>query len=219
MKSIPIILTIALAAVSIGLLSTGNIATTAVMTAPSATNTGLAVLGHVESIHRDSEGNIVGYYQNDNAIVNQGSDCAAELLFGTTGGTCDDTPGTFTWIGINQLYATPTVGIDATNATLEGEPTIGSTYSRHQDTDLSDPAWSVASGATGTIARIDTEVPFSFGSGNNTQNVYAAALFSDRLLANNDPLAILNITTGDSQTGIDVNDGDTLSVTWNITVG
>ena len=217
MKRLPIILTIAIAAVSIGLLSTGNVATSALMTSPTATATGMAMLGHVESIHRSADGSIVGYYQNDNAIIEDGSDCAAELLFGEAGATCGTTPAVFTYIGINQLDATPTVGIDATNATLEGEPTIGATYSRHQDTNVADPAWTAATGGTGTIARINTESPFTFGSGNNTQNVYAAALFP--AATGNHPLAILNITTGASQTGIDVNDGDTLSVTWNITVG
>ena len=48
------------------------------------------MLGHIEVIHADSEGNILGYQQTDNIIVNDGKNCTAMLLFG---GTTHNLPG------------------------------------------------------------------------------------------------------------------------------
>jgi len=53
---------------------------------PTATSDGGSILGHIEIIHTDSEGNILSYQQTDNAIVNDGRNCTAMLLFGTNTG-------------------------------------------------------------------------------------------------------------------------------------
>jgi len=213
MKNVPLILTIAIAAVAIGLTSTGSMASSTMMVAPTAHNSDMNMLGHVETMHLDSAGNVIGYYQSDNVVVNEGLDCTMDLLFGTTQ-CAGESAGGFTWIGVNQLDHTPTVGISTTNSTLEGEPSA-SDYRRLQDTSVA--AGTAASGSSGAQAVIDTTNPFNFDSGNATNNVYAAGLFD--AVSSGNPFAILNITSGTSQTGIDVNDGDTLTVTWTITVG
>jgi hypothetical protein len=45
------------------------------------------ISGHVTTIHKDAAGNILGYRQTDNIIVNQGENCALKLLFASAGGS------------------------------------------------------------------------------------------------------------------------------------
>jgi len=50
--------------------------------------TGISMLGHLELVASDADGNIKSYQQTDNAIVEQGVDCIVQLLFrdGTNSG-------------------------------------------------------------------------------------------------------------------------------------
>ena len=59
---------------------------------PITSTTSLAPLGHVTVFLKDSDGNIQGYYQTDNAITDDGANCASDLVLGTTfdpGNDCD----------------------------------------------------------------------------------------------------------------------------------
>ena len=48
-----------------------------------------AMLGHVTLIATDQNGNIIGYRQTDNVIVNHGDDCLSDLIFAQSSGvTC-----------------------------------------------------------------------------------------------------------------------------------
>jgi len=85
---------------------------------------------------------------------------------------------------------------------------------RTEDDATSTP--NVAAGTTTVTVATDSAAPFTFDSGNTTLNVFEAGLFDATSLGN--AFAIQN-TTSSPNPGIDVNPGDTLAVTWTITVG
>jgi len=51
---------------------------------PSASTTSLGFLGHVSAVLKDSDGNIIAYQQSDNDIVDSGSNCGSDLVYGST---------------------------------------------------------------------------------------------------------------------------------------
>ena len=72
-------------------------------------------------------------------------------------------------------------------------------------------------GSGTTDVTVATETPFTFVTAVNvTSNVFEAGLFD--ATSGGNAFAIQNTTSGVNP-GIDVNDGDTLAVTWTITVG
>ena len=47
------------------------------------------MLGHVTLIATDQNGNIIGYRQTDNVVINHGDDCISDLIFAQSSGvTC-----------------------------------------------------------------------------------------------------------------------------------
>ena len=68
----------------------------------SAMLSAAGIVGHLEVIHTDSEGNILSYLQTDNAIANKGVNCTMVLLFGvsTDADHCNGSPGTFDVIAV-----------------------------------------------------------------------------------------------------------------------
>jgi len=50
----------------------------------TTTTTTMRFLGHVTAVVYDSNGNIKSYFQTDNIVVDDGRNCAADLVFGTT---------------------------------------------------------------------------------------------------------------------------------------
>ncbi len=199
-------------ATAIGSIYASENMTTSLFVAPATSvveQTGF--MGHVEYVLKDSEGNIIYYYQTDNFVTDMGKDCTASQLFDNSVavGDCLGSVGQFQFIGVADIAPgqdNPTV------VALANE--IGA---RHQDTSVGLGAFTQASDPTGTIVSIDTTAPFTFGAGNNSNNIFQAGLF-DSLTAGN-AFAIQNTTSALDNPGIDVNDGDTLSVTWTITVG
>jgi len=53
--------------------------------------TGLGYLGHVTVFLKDPDGNIQGYYQGDNLVLDRGVNCGTDIVFETTfvTGTCN----------------------------------------------------------------------------------------------------------------------------------
>jgi len=66
-------------------------------------------LGHITITVTDPEGNIVQYLQTDNTVVNDGENCANELLFGATNTNCPSTAGLFNDISWGTGSTTGTV--------------------------------------------------------------------------------------------------------------
>jgi len=58
----------------------------------------VGILGHVEYTVFDSNLAVKSYLQTDNVVVRTGTDCAAQLIFGTTSTSCVSTGTTFDYI-------------------------------------------------------------------------------------------------------------------------
>ncbi len=75
MKTIPVLALIAaISAVSIGAISMNGFSAIPFATASVNPESG-TMMGHVEYVLRDSDGNIKSYVQGDNIVVNKGDDC------------------------------------------------------------------------------------------------------------------------------------------------
>ncbi len=211
MKTLAIVLPSIVLAFAVGLIVTTEGAPSALFTAPAADVQNVAFMGHVEFIQKNAVGDTIGYYQSDNKIMDDGKDCVAIRTFHAANGlgTCASS-AEFQFIAIGD--ATCSTCEDGTRTTLQNE--IGS---RRADTSIA--AFITASDPAGTTVVINTEVPFSFGAGNSTNNIFEAGLFDVITTSSGNVFAIRNVTGASPNLGIDVNDGDTLDVTWTITVG
>ena len=231
-RTTSIVLFASIFAVAVGTLGlSGSSATSFMVSAVPQSQESVNVLGHVEYKLVDGNGNIKAYMQNDNIVVSDGEDCAAEYLFGATT-SCNDA-GAFTNVAIGNHTSTLAVGNstlsdvtddlggDCATATVEGEMArINPGVTNF-----------VASTGSGASVEIDTSAtPFTFDSSNAT-TVYDSGLFNKAYTAGT--TICLHGTTEDAQTdwdmfatqnlsgtqGIAVTDGDSLSVKWTITVG
>jgi len=211
MKQIALLaIIVGLSAVSMAAIYASDLDPTSLVVANSSSDK-VGMYGHIEFVQADSSGNIISYYQTDNFVTNQGAECSAAKLFdlSETVGTCDTT-GTLVneFLNIRLGNGVP-IGTDETRTAL-----ITDMGGFKVD---SDAVFGNLGGGTVDVT-VATETPFDFttGGGNVTLNVFEAGLFDETTGGN--AFAIQNTTSG-ANPGIDVNDGDTLAVTWTITVG
>lgn len=242
-RNTTIVLFASIFAVAIGTLGlSGTSASTLMLSgAPHSQEQAIGMLGHVEYMVQDNNGNIAAYMQGDNTVVNDGEDCAADAIFGD--GTCITGDFNFIAIGNHTGTPTPTVLFD-TNSTLADlldDTTSTCASSSDGSTDYATdgemarrgvtPTHTPATGTTGTIVELDTSgAPFSFDASNAT-TVYDSGIFNSDYATSNDQNTCAGVnTSGGNQemfsrqqlngaTGITVNAGDSLSVKWTITVG
>jgi len=209
MKAIVIVLPSIVFAFAVGLLISTEGAPSALFTAPAQDVHNVGFIGHVEFVQKNAAGYTIGYYQSDNKVMDDGKDCVARQTFDTGNalGTCAAF-GEFQHIAVGDANCASCE--DGTRLTLQSE--IGT---RRLDTSIA--AFTTAADPAGTIVVINTETPFSFGVGNETNNIFEAGLFDASTGGN--VFAIRNVTATTPNPGIDVNNGDTLDVTWTITVG
>ncbi len=166
--------------------------------------------GHVETVVRDVDGNIKEYRQSDNLVVHNGENCASKLLFGAAGGDTQNTasPGQscvgehnagFQFIGIGTSTAAPADN----NAALGAES--GAQLARSQATTVT------FTNATGTAgAQVVLTRTFD-NSGGTTTTITESGLFNQT--------ADGGMFARQTFTGISLNDGDQLTVTWTINIG
>ncbi len=201
---------VGLSAVSMAAIYASDLEPTSLVVANSSSDK-VGMYGHIEFVQADSSGNIISYYQTDNFVTNQGSECAAAKLFdlSETVGTCDTT-GTLVneFLNIRLGNGAP-IGTDFTRTAL-----ITDMGGIKVDTDA--VFGNLGSGNTDVTVATETPFDFTTAGGNVTLNVFEAGLFDETSGGN--AFAIQNTTSG-ANPGIDVNDGDTLAVTWTITVG
>ncbi len=207
---------VGLSAVSMAAIYASDLGQTQLVVGTSGDKIGM--FGHIEFVQSDRSGNIIGYYQTDNFVTDMGAACAATMLFDVdeTLGPCDTTGSAVNeFLNIGLGDAQPSTD-DTTDTVLDDEMTDADDSSfRRVDPD----ATMVSNGGAGTATvTIATVTPFNFldAGSNTTNNVYQAGLFDETALGN--AFAIQNTTSGVNP-GIDVNDGDQLTVTWTITVG
>jgi len=185
---------------------------------PKLSSTTMGIYGHAEFVVRDSGGNIIAYSQSDNAIINYGLDCAARFLFhnntADTDIACNDSEQTTGTDGFRHIAIGNTTGVQGT---LDQTATRASQFpSANEITEgnwrvAATPDFAAATGSTGTTVTISSgaqTIDDTVGSTNVTRSALFDAATGDNVAA------IINIPGG-----VSVNDGDSLTVTWTITVG
>ena len=171
----------------------------------SSMNTNVPIMGHVIITVTDNEGNIKNYMQTDNIITEDGKMCVGELLFdpGTNG--CPDSATVFDDIVLSSASfpdTAATAGLTNSGFT----PQLVGSLAEFSSTAVTEAV--AASGST-TGARIDLAHTFSY-TGGSSQTVTSAALMNTA----NSVFAIK-----DFPSAVSLNNGDDLTVTWQITLG
>ena len=190
-------------AVAVGFVTTNAISATPFLMAGSQVGPDESVymIGHVEYTVKDADGQIKQYAQGDNAIVEKGKDCAAQLIFDRG----DTTACTFNGDGFNFIaIGNATGAVDGTELQLDIGAGVG---------EISRTAAVVTIDTSGTdaVATITTVNAFNFTSISSTI-VEQSGLFDDGAAAGG------NMFSMRDNLGINVTSADTLAVTWKITL-
>jgi len=196
--------------IAVVVVSTGGVFAFTESTQPQQTSTSLsgqpAVLGHLELVAKDSQGNIVAYRQTDNTVMSNGKNATSNLLFGTTQSvTQAATAASFKYIGVGT----------------------GSTVS-YKDTDVQTPRAAHIAGAISNIlsgggSGMGAQIQGTWNAnrlqnGSGTVAITEAGLFDSGTNATaGSPAGTANIYAHQSFTAINVAAADTLQVTWKIT--
>jgi len=162
------------------------------------------IMGHVIITVTDNEGNIKNYMQTDNIITHDGKECTGELLFNPATNGCPDSATVFDDI----VLSSASFGETATTAALVNAgftPQLLGSLGEFSSTAVTE---GVPASGTGVGARYDLAHTFSFTG--TSQTVTSAALMNTA----NSIFAIK-----DFPTPVNLNNGDDLTVTWQITLG
>ena len=161
---------------------------------PQTTSDDVKVLGHVEVVARNADGEIKAYRQTDNIIVTRGFECAAQDLFGAPQTNCVS-------IGIFDKIA---VGTTGTGPGVSDTDILAQASNKRIDSSVAD------SGATGAI--IDaTWLANTLKNGSGTTAIVESGLFDSSVNATG------NMFARQVFTAINVGQSDTLTVTWTVT--
>ena len=173
-----------------------------------ATNDGQAYKGHIIVKHFDAEGNLLGYQQTDNVVTFTGKNCSANLLFGTGFGNCG-TPALFDDIAITQTAITPTDADTALAQECDGTTDVCGTGldARQAGAVSANPA---ATAGNPAIAQI--VATFNMASAGPT-TINAAGLFDTTVTEAGNLFALRAFSSG-----VALSNGDSLQVTWLITL-
>ncbi len=179
----------------------------------AANTAGAAILGHIELIHTDSEGNILSYQQTDNAIMNEGRNCTATLLFGINNTSCahyDGNIGKYRVIAVSNGTA---LVADNTQTSFSGE--LNGT-NNGDGMERANGAITNITPATGTSAdtsdvRIFKQFTYTGSQAGNV--IRAAGLFNSTDLAEDSVFALKNFPSA-----VTMNNGDQLTVNWDISI-
>jgi hypothetical protein len=171
---------------------------------PASTMDGGSITGHIEIIHTDQDGNILAYMQTDNAIVNDGRNCTAAVLFGANTGCTDTTPGPYNVIGLGNGTALS----GSTSQLLVNGETTGDGLQR----------------VTGTLGTFTNATADSAPAVQRISNIFT---YSGSQLSNPiNQAGLFNTTSGTTSTfalknfptTVNMNSGDQLTVNWDITI-
>ena len=109
-------------AMSLAFVAIGVSATPLLIAEPISTQSSGWISGHVTTTVYDDDGNIKHYFQSDNAVLDNGEDCAIEALFDSDGtGNCNVALGAtgFNFIAIGtgaQAVAVTQTGLQGTES-------------------------------------------------------------------------------------------------------
>jgi len=161
--------------------------------------------GHIILKHFDAEGNLLAYQQTDNVITFTGKNCAANLVFGTTFGSCT-TPLVFDKIALSIDTG---AGFTDAATVLAGECTTG-TCGAGLDARLVGPVTADQAATTGNPAIVQIQRTFTSASGIGP-TIASAGLFDALTTGNLFALKAFTPT-------VVVNNGDSIQITWLITL-
>ncbi len=173
---------------------------------------GSPIYGHVTIVHSDPEGNILSYVQTDNAVTNQGKDCAVEHIFSAAGGlTLNNCPAVtandnFDVIGLTNGQSFPfdanATSLNGVELTLNGLAAVAGTVTGN--------AAAVGTDYTASTSGAIVDIANTFTSTADAQGVDGAILYN---AAKDAAFAAKEFTA------VTLNTSDTLAVTWTITLG
>lgn len=168
------------------------------------------VSGHVTVIHKDPQGSILSYQQYDNVIVNQGFNCASEVLFATTNATCAAVSQTGQFNQIGLLGSSPVPQIEWTRAS-GAIPVTGGGLTAAVATTIGTDVEATGTGTTQTGVTVGIQKTF-------TKTNATAATIGGAVLLNTaqDAAFAAKAFTGGN---VVLNENDTLLITWSITLG
>jgi len=196
-------------------------------TASDSLKAGSYAIGHVELVLHDANGEVKQYIQADNEVVDVGDVCASELLFGDTGaGTGEGCSGNvFNYIGLINGTFTVENTDDVNTLLVPGTGINNGLMSVVQGT-VSTPDTASVEGTDTTIT--NSAEAFKFTTGNNDTTVSGVVLLDNTCTMGGSGASAgecTAITTASTEmfaartANLAVSGGDTLTVTWTITIG
>ncbi len=169
------------------------------------------MIGHVTYELRDADGNIKHYFQSDNVIVDKGTDCAAASIFNSSNtDVCTlGTDGGFSFIAIGNTTTLTPSSVDDTVLDVDGAG------NGEMDRLASPVSISAANGGDTTVSIASPAFTFA-GLGTGGTIITQSGLFdsADDTGTNN----MFSVRDIPGLPGLQVNNADTLSVTWTITL-
>lgn len=237
-----IIATVAISTISLADISAVPLMVSSVPQTHEATG----ILGHVEYTLMDSNDQIKGYFQGDNAVVDAGKDCVSAYMFeaSPSTGLCQGgLTSMFEYVAIGnvtgsipaQYYAGEQLNQNGGSDCALGASDEGELARKQAATTLKTAA--TAGGTTGAIIELDTVAsPFQFTTANasGVQTIHQSGIFNaDYATPNADRTCTGDVQMGaadgdwnmfaiqdlNGATGISVTPGDSLSVKWTLEVG
>jgi hypothetical protein len=201
-----IMCTIALAAI----VPTSYLLTSSGVQNPQATDRAY-MLGHLYIVHKDPSGRIVNYIQTDNVIVNRGDDCALNFLIaGTAAGTICGTAG--------AGFVDFALG-NSTTAAAKTDLKLGAEISSNVGTccglgrAAATPTFTASASNSNNGAKVSLAHTFTSGVTNA-----AGITISEAGLFNSTTQGAIPMTAHQVFGTITLANGDTLAVTWAITI-
>ena len=170
---------------------------------------GTSMMGHLTLISTDSEGNIKSYQQTDNLITRPGTNCIVQELFRDPGqatgasGTCGGDPGKFDVIALGESSGAIDTSTDLVSRT-------GTTGLLAQVDDTSDDV-TITDDPDGAGSKAVVETTFT--STGSTTAITEAGIFNSTGVGGTTQMIAYR-----SFTAISLDNGDSLTVTWTITV-
>ena len=180
------------------------------------TAAGVSMLGHIELIQTDSEGNILSYQQTDNAIMNEGRNCTATLLFGVNSTSCAHSVGNIGKYRVIAISNGTAFASGNTQTFFSSE--MNSTSNAEGMDRATGTATFTAPATTGTGDSADVRISKQFTyDGSQASNVMTAAgLFNSTVFnddTNDSVFAMKNFPSS-----VTMNPGDQLTVNWDISI-
>jgi len=217
-----------------GFISLDAISATSFVTMKAASDiheTG-QMIGHVTYELRDADGNIKHYFQSDNVIVERGTNCAAVAIFNATDDSGVCTLGTddgFSFIAIGNstnafsvadpLSTVEDTALDVsdggvTNFDDDNFPNAGDEIDRRDSV----VTITAANGGDTTVSIVSPAFTFADLGTGGTEITQSGLFDSDAGGGESNNMFSARDIPGQSGTGLQVSNADTLSVTWTITL-